>query len=148
MPLDNKAVVRRLYEEVWNERKLELVNELISPSHALYGPNFSGSAIGPEAYKRQVAVFLRAFPDLRFRVEEMISENDKLVACWIISGTHQGEYMGIPPTNKSMSAEGITIHQLSNGRIMDSYACWDALGMMQQLGAVAVPGQPKGTAAH
>ena len=67
MPPEPKAVVRRLYEEVWNERKLQLVDELFSPSHALYYPNASDSHIGPQAYKQQVKRFVTAFPDLRLK---------------------------------------------------------------------------------
>jgi len=136
MPADNKAIVRRLYEEVWNNRKLEVVNELISPSHALQAPNVFGSSIGPEAYKRQVSNLLEAYPDLRWAIEDIIAEKDKVVACWTYSGTHKGDHMGVPPTNKKVSVGGITIHHLAGGKIMDSHSNWDALGLMQQLGAV------------
>ena len=136
MPADNKALVRRLYEEVWNNRKLEVVNELISPSHALQGPNIFGSSIGPEAYKRQVLGFLEGYPDLHWTVEDTIAEKDKVVACWTLSGTHKGSYMGVPATNKRVSVGGITIHHIAGGKIMDSHTNWDVLGMMQQLGAV------------
>src|SRR5467141_1597213 len=143
MSAENKAIVRRLYEEVWNERKLEVVNELISPSHALQGPNIFGSSIGPEAYKRQVSRFLEGYPDLRWTIENTIAEEDKVVACWTISGTHKGDYMGVPATNKKISVEGITIHHITNGKIMDSYVSWDIWGMMQQLGVVPAFGQTK-----
>jgi len=136
MLADNKAIVRRLYEEVWIKRKLEVVNELISPSHALQGPTFFGSSIGPEAYKRQVSILLEAYPDLRWAIEDIIAEKDKVVACWTYSGTHRGDYMGVPATNKKVSVSGITIHHIAGGKIMDSHTNWDALGLMQQLGAV------------
>src|ERR1700749_1905264 len=74
MPTDNKAIVRRLYEEVWNKRKLEVVDELISPSHALNDPIVSGSQTGPELYKRRVVEFTASFLDLRFTIEDMIAE--------------------------------------------------------------------------
>ena len=136
MAADNKAIVRRLYEEVWIKRKLEVVNELISPSHALQAPNIFGSSIGPEAYKHQVSNLLEAYPDLRWAIEDIIAEKDKVVACWTLSGTHKGDYMGVPATNKKVSVGGITIHHIAGGKIIDSHTNWDALGMMQQLGAV------------
>lgn len=148
MSADNKAVVRRLYEEVWNKRKLEVVNELISPSHALQGPNIFGSSIGPEAYKRQVLGFLEGYPDLFWTIEDTIAEKDKVVACWTISGTHKGEYMGVPATNKKVSVSGITIHHIAGGKIMDSHTNWDVLGMMQQLGAVPAVGKTKDASAR
>ncbi len=134
MSTENRYIVRRLYEEVWNKRKLGVVDELISPSHALHGPNVSGSQIGPDAYKQQVARFTTAFPDLHFAIEDIVSEKDNLVVSWMISGTHKGEYEGMPPTNKKISVEGITINQIANGKILDSYVSWDALGLMRQLG--------------
>jgi steroid delta-isomerase-like uncharacterized protein len=136
MAADNKAIVRRLYEEVWNRRKLEVVNELISPSHALQGPTIFGSSIGPEAYKHQVSNLLEAYPDLRWAIEDIIAEKDKVVACWTYSGTHRGDYMGVPATNKKVSVGGMTIHHIAGGKIIDSHTNWDALGLMRQLGAV------------
>jgi steroid delta-isomerase-like uncharacterized protein len=134
MSTENKSIVRRLYEEVWNARKLDVVDELISPSHALHDPNVSGSQMGPDAYKQQVALRITAFPDLRFAIEDTVSEEDKLAVFWVISGTHKGDYEGIPPTHKKISAEGITIHHIANGKILDSYVSWDALGLLRQLG--------------
>jgi steroid delta-isomerase-like uncharacterized protein len=134
--MDTKAIVRRLYEEVWNKRRLEVVTELISPSHALHGPNISGSAVGPEEYKHQVALFIAGFPDLCFTIEDTIAEKDKVVCYWTITGTHKGEYMRVPATNRKVSVDGVTIHYLARGKIIDSNTNWDVWGMMQQLGAV------------
>ncbi|HEX2666456.1 MAG TPA: ester cyclase [Candidatus Acidoferrum sp.] len=148
MPTDNKSLVRRLYEEVWNLRKLEVARELISPSHGVQVVDATDSAIGPQAYARIVTEFVRAFPDLRFTVLDLIAENDKVVAFWNIAGTHQGEFRGIAPAGKKMSVDGITISQLANGKIIDSYVSWDMWGMMQQLGAVPTLGQPQKASAR
>ena len=134
MSISNKDVVRRLYREVWNERKLHVTEEVISKSHALNDPTFTGSAVGPAAYRTQVQRFVGAFPDLRFSVEEYICEKDKVVAAWTITGTHKGEVFGIAPTNKKVSVPGITIHQLAGGKILDSQAMWDVHDLMVQLG--------------
>jgi steroid delta-isomerase-like uncharacterized protein len=143
MSADNKAIVRRLYEEVWNKRKFEVIDEIISPSHALQASNIFGSSIGPEAYKRNALLFFAGYPDLHWTIEDTIAEKDKVVACWTISGTHKGDYLGVPATNKKVSVEGITIHHITNGKIMDSYVSWDIWGMMQQLGVVPALGQTK-----
>src|SRR5713226_793873 len=148
MSADNKSIVRLLYDEVWNKRRLELVDEIISPSHALHDPNLTGSAVGPEAYKRQVARFITAFPDLRFTAGDIVGEKVKLAVAWTISGTHKGEFMGIPATNKKVSVDGITINHILNGKIMDSYISWDAWGAMQQLGVVPALGQTKSLTAR
>jgi len=148
MSADNKSIVRLLYDEVWNKRRLELVDEIISPSHALHDPNLIGSAVGPEAYKRLVSRWVAGISDLRFTLEDMVGENEKLAVAWTISGTHKGEFMGVPPTNKKVTVDGITIHHFVNAKIMDSYASWDAWGMMQQLGVVPALGESKASAAH
>src|SRR5215469_1789195 len=143
MPIDNKSIVRRLFEEVWNMRRLEVAGELISPSHAVQVREFVGSGIGPEAYVRNLTHYVTAFPDLKLTVLDLIAENDKVVVCWNMSGTHQGEFCGIAPTGKKFSVDGITINQLANGKIMDSYVSWDVWGLMQQRGAIPALGQPQ-----
>jgi steroid delta-isomerase-like uncharacterized protein len=147
MTSENKAMVRRLYEEVWNKRRVELVDELMSPSHAMHDNHLPDSGVGPEAYKRNVARFVTGFPDLRFTVEDMLAENDKVAVGWTISGTHKGEFRGISPTGRKVFVEGITINQIAGGKIMDSYVSWDALGLMQQLGVAPAFGPPKGASA-
>jgi steroid delta-isomerase-like uncharacterized protein len=137
MLLDNKATVRRFYEEVWNKRRLNVVDQLLSPSHALNDPILSGSQIGPQLYKRRVAEFTASFPDLRFTIEDMIAEKGKVVVSWIFSGTHQDDFMSIPASGRRVSVEGITIHYVTQGKILDSFARWDALGLMRQLGDVS-----------
>lgn len=148
MSTESKAAVRRLYDEVWNKRRLDLVSELISLSHALHDPHLTGSAIGPEAYKAICTQFIAAFPDLRFTIEDLISEKDKVVASWVISGTHKREFRGVPATNKKITVEGITINHIANGKIMDSYVSLDYLGMLQQFGAAPSFGPPRGAAAR
>jgi steroid delta-isomerase-like uncharacterized protein len=148
MSPDNKSIVLRLYEEVWNKRKLGVMNELVSPSHALHGPLYTGPAIGPEVYRRQISLFVTGFPDLRFAIEDTVAEEDKVVVCWTFSGTHKGEFMGVPATDKKVSVDGITIHVLAKGIIMDSYVSLDMWGMMQQLGVITAPGGPKSAVAR
>jgi steroid delta-isomerase-like uncharacterized protein len=148
MSTEAKAIVRRLYEEVWNKRRLEVASQIISPSHALNDSRLVGSAVGPEAYKRAVTQYIAAFPDLRFSVDDIISEKDKVVVCWTISGTHKREFRGIPATNKKISFEGITINYVAGGKIMDSNVSMDYFGLMQQLGALPVPTSTKSASAR
>jgi steroid delta-isomerase-like uncharacterized protein len=145
MSTDNKDLVRRMYEEVWNKRNLEVAKELISPSHAMQLIDLPDAGIGPEAYARNVVQFVRAFPDLEFKVLDMVGENEKVVALWNISGTHKGEFRGIAPTGKKVSVDGITISQLAGGKIIDSYVSLDLWGMMQQLGVIPATGQAQKT---
>jgi steroid delta-isomerase-like uncharacterized protein len=143
MSTDNKSIVRRLYDEVWNKRKIDLVAELISPSHALVDPFVSGSQVGPELYRRRIQELTTSFPDLRFTLDDLIAEKDKVVAAWVISATHKGEFMNIPATGKKVSVEGITIHYIRDGKILDSNARWDSMGLLRQLGALPALGRSK-----
>jgi len=79
--------------------------------------------------------FLTGLPDLKFTVDDTISEKDKLVVAWTITGTHRGEFLGVPPTNKRVSFSGITINQIENGKILESTVIWDGLGLLKQFGA-------------
>ena len=148
MPIDNKSIVRRMYEEVWNKRNLEVAKELIAASHAVQLFDAADSGVGPEAYARNVVQFVRAFPDLKFTILDMVAENEKVVAFWNISGTHKGEFRGIAPTGKKISVDGITINQLADGKIMDSYVSVDMWSMMKQLGAIPAAGEPQKASAR
>ncbi|MBS1839334.1 MAG: ester cyclase [Acidobacteria bacterium] len=150
MNLPNKTIVKKFYQEVWNEKKVKAAQEWLSPSHALVDPNASDTLTGPEAYKTIVDRFMRAFSELKFEVQDMVCEKDKVVASWVISGVHTGEYNGLPPTNKKISVEGISIHQIADGKIMDTYSVWDTLGLLKKVGGVvtvekvAVAGKARG----
>jgi steroid delta-isomerase-like uncharacterized protein len=148
MPVENQVTIRRLYEEVWNKRNLAVVDEILSPSHALSEPNAPDSQVGPQAYKATVNRFFAGMPDLRFTIQDLISEKNKVVVVWVMSGTHRGEFYGAPATNKKVSVEGITIHQVENGKLLDSYASWDRLGTMQQMGALPARMQTAAGGAH
>ena len=132
----NKDLVKRFYQEVWNERKAQCVEKYLSPSHALVDPNAADTKTGPEAYKEVLTRFMRAFSNLKFEVQDMVCEKDKVVASWMITGVHSGEYNGMAPTNKKLTVEGISIHQIADGKIMDTYSVWDTLGLMKKVGAV------------
>jgi steroid delta-isomerase-like uncharacterized protein len=78
--------------------------------------------------------FLTGLPDLSFEVDDTITEKDKLVVYWTITGTHRGEFLGVPPTNKKVSFSGITINQIRDGKIIESTVIWDGLGLLEQFG--------------
>ena len=136
MPLENRTLVHRLYEEVWNKRRFELLDELISPSHALLAPNVSGNevGVGPQEYRRQVLALLKGFPDLQMTIEDIFGEDEKIVVAWTLSGTHDGEFTGIPATHNKVSVDGVTIHHVADGKVIDSFVNWNHLALMKQLG--------------
>ena len=134
----HKELFGRLYHSIWNERRLEFIPSVIAETHALGDPTVAGGATGPSAYRRQVERFLNGLPDLHFDAHETISEGDRMVVYWTITGTHRGEFLGVPATNRKVSFSGIAINQIRNGKIIESTVIWDGLGLLEQFG-VALP---------
>ena len=130
----NKAIVRRLIEEAWNQGNLDVIDELVSPHYVLHidapGPG------GREGYKQDVVIHRSAFPDLQFTIDDMVAEGDKVVLRATLRGTHQGEYIGIPPTGKAITLTAISIRRIANGQIAEEWVELNMLGLMQQLGVV------------
>lgn len=138
---ENKAVPRRVYEEVLNQKNLDLVDELFSPEYVNHDPTSPEEMRGPESIKQFFSAYLAAFPDLRFTVEDQVAEGDKVVSRWTSGGTNRGELMGAAPTGRRVEFTGITISRISDGRIAEDWTSYDALGMMRQLGLIPEPGQ-------
>ena len=142
---ENKAVSRRVAEEVFNGGNVDLVDELYAPDYVLHDPSLPEDLHGPEGIKRYAAMTLGAFPDIRVAVEDQVAEGDKVVSRWTATGTHTGDLMGIPPTGRRVEISGVTINRFSGGKIAEDWYQSDDLGMMQQLGVVPSGEQPGGT---
>jgi steroid delta-isomerase-like uncharacterized protein len=136
MSEQNKAVVRRTIEELWNKGNLQLVNELFSPNYAHRDASTPDVGRGPDSEKKRVTLYRNAFPDLRLTVEDLIADGETVAARWSCHGTHKGELDGILPTGKQFTITGVTITRFENGKMVEGWVNWDALGMMQQLGVV------------
>jgi len=145
MATDNKELARRLYEELWNKRRLEAADELLSPDFVSHDPQSPTALKGLEGYKHAVQCYFDAFPDLHFTIEDQICEGDRVVTRWTSTATHKGDLAGIPATGRRISNSGIICHRVKDGKFVESWSNWDVLGMMQQLGAV--PSQARDKAA-
>ncbi|MFC1715755.1 ester cyclase [Candidatus Poribacteria bacterium] len=133
-PTANKAIVNRFIDEVWNQGKMDAMDEIVSTDTVGHTPTEPGSPIvGIEASKQAINVYRTAFPDLHLAIEDMLAEGDKVLTRWTSTGTHQGELMGIPPTGKQTVSSGIVISRIADGKIVENWWAWDALGLMQQL---------------
>ena len=143
MSEENKAILRRINDKVFSQGNLDLVDELLSPNYVLHDPGIPGGELrGPEGFKNQwVSMFRTAFPDLQLSIEDQVAEGDKVVTRYTGRGTHQGELMGIPPTNNEAVVSGMIMSRVSGGRVEEEWNNFDALGMMQQLGLIPPPGQ-------
>ena len=133
----NKAVVKRFVEQMWNQRQLELADELFAPdcvTHQLRGVVNSGAPRPPESVKSEAAVWLAAFPDLRFEIEQMFAADDYITTRLTMRGTHTGAWMELAPTGKKISVPMITIHRISDGKIAEDWVLVGSLSLFQQLG--------------
>ncbi|HKF35863.1 MAG TPA: ester cyclase [Ktedonobacteraceae bacterium] len=133
---ENKAMDRRFYEEVWNGGNLAVVDEFVAANYVDHDPQPTGAVEGVEGIKQSVTMYRTAFPDAHFTIEDQIAEGDLLVTRWRARGTHQGPLMGIPPTGKPAMVTGISITRWASGKVVEGWTNFDALGLLQQLGAV------------
>jgi predicted ester cyclase len=129
----NKALVRRVIEEGFNKRNLALLDELYAGC-VYYSP--ATGELKPEALRQFWASVLAAVPDGRYTVEDQVAEGDKVVTRWSSTGTHQGELMGIAPTDKQFTTSGMRIDRIVEGKIVEEREESDTLGFFQQLGVV------------
>ena len=136
----NKAVVRREFEEMFNEGgNLDAAEGIYSPEYVGHEPAF-GDSHGVEGAKQFAADFRQAFPDLHTTIQEMVAEGEKVVTHFSTRGTHQGEIEDLgPPTGNQFDVGGITIEQFSDGKIVEDWTNFDALGLLQQLGLMEQP---------
>lgn len=132
---DNSALVRRFVEEIFNKGNLEVAAEILTPDYAHHDPTTHEYGSGIEGFKQMMSFYRQAF-DLKIVLEDQIAAGDKVVDRWTGHGTHQGTFMGLAPTGKKVSASGISIHRIVDGRIAETWNNYDALGMMQQLGLI------------
>ncbi|HVO43876.1 MAG TPA: ester cyclase [Aggregatilineales bacterium] len=131
----NKAVVRRFFEEVFNQGKLAVADEIFAPWFS--GRGLAGHGPGPESAKRAVTHLRAGFPDIQFTVEDLIADGDSVVVRVTFRGTHQGEFMGIPATGKAIEVGGVEMARLSGGQIVEeAWHFMDELGLLKQLGVL------------
>ena len=134
----NSAIVRRFIEESINEGQIDSAGQFVWEDVTEQVP-FSGQGRGLEGLKDVLRGMRAAFPDLYFSVEEQIAEGDKVLTRFEWTGTHQGEFLGVPATGRPVRVWGMVIDRLQDGRIKDTRIIMDALGMMVQLGVFPSP---------
>lgn len=133
----HKAAVRRVFEEVWNQGKVWILDEYLSPSfvcHDRLAPDFGP---GPEGEKKRTLLYRAAFPDVHITLADVISDEESVVVRWVSRGTHRGDLSGVAPTGKQVEFTGITIVRFSEDKITEAWISWDALSLLQQVGAVS-----------
>ena len=137
---DNKALVRRFVDEVQSGGNTDLIDEICSPEFVNHSAP-PGLPADREGIKILTTMFKGAFPESYFSLEDMIAEGDKVVTRKTFHGTHEGEFMGIPPSGRTVNVSLIDVVRISEGRVVEHWSVGDNLGMMQQLGVIPQPGE-------
>ncbi len=134
---ENKAVLRRVHETI-NSGDLDAYAQLVAPDAVDHGlpPGFPA---GPEGARTLLSMIRDTFPDFRMTTDDLIAEGDKVVARLTCTGTHRGDFMGVPATGKQVSWGVIEILRVANGKVAERWSQTDTLGLMQQLGAIPAP---------
>ena len=136
---ENKAIVRRVNDEVWSEGHLDVIDELIADDFVATIVGAPEEIRGPQGFREFVVMYRKAFPDLRLTVDEQFAEGETVVTRWTATGTNEGELMGMPATGKQATTAGININRVSGGKLVEGWGLFDQLGLLQQIGAVPVP---------
>ncbi len=137
---ENKAVIRRAYDELWNERNVGVVDELVAEDFLNHAAPPDRQR-GRQDLKDMILMFESAFPDFHYEVEDVIAEREKVAVRDLFRGTHQGNFMGIPATGNRVTMEAIHIYRFREGKLAEHWVVRDDLGMMRQLGVAPAPGQ-------
>lgn len=132
MSEENKAMLRRIYDEVFGQGKLDVADEILAPDAV----DHEDGSTGPDGLKRVATMFRSAFPDLSVNVHEIMDAGDKVVVRAAATGTHKGDFMGIAATGKRIEVEMIDIVRFEGGKAVEHWGITDTMSLMQQLGAV------------
>src|ERR1700722_3619704 len=132
----NNVEFMKNFVEFINSASETLAHKLVSPEAIFHVPGRPEPMVGPAGYLAVVGMMRASFPDIQWTVEELISEGDKVAARFTMRGTHRGQFMGVPPTEKTTAVQALNIYHLKNGQIVKEYGAPDMLGLLAQIGAL------------
>jgi steroid delta-isomerase-like uncharacterized protein len=135
---DNKQIAHRFMDECWNLGKMESLHELLAHDCSIHDPVFPSLTCGAANMARHIAMCRNGFPDMSFKVDDTIAERNEVVIHWTASGTHEGMYLGMAPTNRKATICGTSIFRIENDVIVEMWADWNLMSLMNQLG-VGIP---------
>lgn len=135
MAQENSALIRRWFEEVWNQGRAGAIDEMASPDVIGHGQAQHDVDVGLKQFKSFVLGIRSAFPDLKVTINFVVEQGDTVVARWTATMTHKGDFLGIAPTGKKATITGTTTQKIAGGKIVEGWDNWDQLGLLVQIGA-------------
>jgi len=133
-------LISRISDEIWNEGRLEVIEEVMAADARYHGPHMPGGMGSRGDWREHIARIRRAFPDSHVEYQEFIESGKTVIARWRATGTHTGDLGPLQPTGRQVAIGGITIYRISEGSVAEAWEQLDMLGMWQQLGVVPLPG--------
>ena len=136
---DNKAIVRRIIDEAWNEQDLDVIDELYSEDYTGHWYLPGGEDSDRESLKAFMSDVFEGFPDYEMDIEFLIAEDDLVTMGFTGEGSHEGEFMGIPPSGSEPAGTptpGHITYRIEDGQVVEGWSTWDALGLLQGLGVL------------
>ena len=139
MSEENKAVLRRWFDEVWNNARAEVIDELFDEDGIAHGlsDDPSNPIRGPRDYRPFYETFRQGFPNLKVIIEDMVAEGDKVAARCSVRGSHEGDFLGRAATQSPVEITGITIVRIKNGKIVEAWNNFDFMRLHQQVGLLS-----------
>lgn len=141
----NKEIIRILAEDVIQGGNLERIAELFAPDYVPHDPSNPSRRGGVEGAREFIGMLHAGLSEIRYAIAGVTAEDDRVVYRWALQGVHTGVLMGIPPSGRPIRVMGMDMFRVANGKIVESWASADALGMLQQLGALPPLGPPPGS---
>jgi predicted ester cyclase len=137
---ENKALVRRFFEEVFNQKQLDRADAFVAWDYLDHAALPGQGPVLEGAKQQRWAVYFAAVPDLHATIDDLVAEGDKVAVRFTVEGTQQGELLGVPPTGKHFRFSDYCIYRLAEGKVAETWEQPDLLGLMQQLGVLPAPG--------
>ena len=128
---ENKRIAREFFERIWNQGDESAIDQFIPLNAAGNDPDFGQ---GREGFRKQWKQWRTAFPDLNFEIVDLVAEGDKVLTRWVLTGTHQGEFLGYAPTGNKIRVQGMSLDRIEDGLVAEGFDGWDNFGFRQQLG--------------
>ncbi len=136
---ENKLLVRRRFDEIWNAGNWATADELYAPEYVNHDPYNPDQGTGPEGFKQRVSGYRSVLHDFDLRIERQIAEGDMVETRWSLPGIHGGELEGTAPTGKSVYVDGQLLSRIVDGKFVEEWVHWDTVGLLRQIGAVPHP---------
>jgi steroid delta-isomerase-like uncharacterized protein len=132
----HKKLVRRFTEVAWNDGNLDAIDEFVADEFIGYDPSLPEPMHGPAGVREYVEMYRSAFPDIHITIEDMIAGDDQVAVRWTGAGTHEGELMGIDPTETAVEVMGLSFKRIADGTFVEEWRVLDTLGMLHEIGVL------------